>query len=62
MFREKGFLKNFANFTGKHLRQKLFFTNLFEKQTLVQVFFREFCEIFNSTCFYRTPLVDTSVV
>ena len=28
-----------------------------KKETLVQVFSCEFCEISENTCFYRTPLV-----
>ena len=28
MFRKKGFLRNFAKFTGKHLCQSLFFNKL----------------------------------
>ena len=50
----KGVLKNFAKFTGKHLRQSLFFKkscgplayNFFEKETLTQFFSCELCEIF----------------
>ena len=50
---KKCVLKNFAKFTGKHLCQSLFFS----KVTLAQVFPCEFCEIFKSTFFYRTPSV-----
>ena len=35
--------------------------NLIKKETLAQVFFYDFCEIFNKTYFYRTPLVAASV-
>ena len=35
--------------------------NFFKKETLVQVFSCEFCEISKSTFFYRTPLVAVSV-
>ena len=45
-----GVLKNFANFTGKHLcwpsgRQPDY------KETLIQVFFCEICRIFRNKCF-----------
>ena len=43
----KGVLRNFAKFTGKHLRQGLFF-NFIKKETLTQVFFCDFCEIFKN--------------
>ena len=43
MFYKKDVLKNFAEFTRKHLRQSLFFNNVAE--TLVQVFSREFLKI-----------------
>ena len=33
------------------------FFNFIEKETLAQVFFCKFCEIFKNTYFYRTPLV-----
>ena len=55
MFCKKGRLRNFAKFTGKHLRQSLFFNkvadlrpeacNFIKKETLAQVFSCEFCEI-----------------
>ena len=54
VFCEKGVLRNFAKFTGKHLCQSLFF----KKETLAQVFSCKFCEI---SAFYRTPPVATSV-
>ena len=63
MFCKKGFSKNFAKFTGKHLCQGLFFNkvacqtrNFIKKETLAQVFFCEFCEISKNTFSYRTPL------
>ena len=31
--------------------------NFFKKETLAQVFFREFCKNFKNNCFYRTPLL-----
>ena len=34
--------------------------NFIKKETLVQVFSREFCEISRSIFFYRTPLVAAS--
>ena len=46
MFCEKGVLKNLA--TG---------LQLYEKETLTQMFFCEFSEIFKITFFYRAPLV-----
>ena len=61
VFCEKGVLENFAKFTGKKLRQRLFFN---KKDTLAQVFSFEFCEISKSTFsylyLYRTPPVATS--
>ena len=49
---EKGVLRNFEKFTGKHLCQSLIFNkvagaacNLIKKETLAQVFSCEFCEI-----------------
>ena len=46
----KSVLRNFRKFTGKPLRQSLFFNtvaglrpNLIRKETLAQVFFCEFC-------------------
>ena len=50
------FLKNFAEFTGKHLCQSLFLI-----KSLTHVFSCEFCEIFKSTFFYRSLLVAASV-
>ena len=57
MFCIKGVLKIFTKFTGKRLCQSLFI----KKETLAQVFSCEFCEIFWSTFFNRTPLVVGSV-
>ena len=60
---KKGVLRNFAKFTRKHLRQSLFFNKvagpaaLFKKETLVQVFACEFCEI-SKNIFHRAPLGD----
>ena len=44
----KGVLRNWAKFTGKHLRQGLFFNktcNFIGKESLLQVFSCEFCQI-----------------
>ena len=46
----KGVLRNFAKIKGKHLCQSLFF-NKVKKQTLAQVLYCEFCEIFKNTFF-----------
>ena len=55
---KKGVLRNFANFTGKHLCKSLLFKKLaglachfIEKVTLAQVFSCEYCEICKSTFF-----------
>ena len=40
---KKGVLRNFGKFIEKHMCQKLFFN---KKESLSQVFFCEFCEIF----------------
>ena len=57
-FCKKDALKNLAKFTGKHLCQSLFF----KKETLAQVFFCEFCEIFKNTFFTEYLLATASVV
>ena len=44
----KGVLRNFAKSTGKYLCQSLFL-NFIKKETLTQVFFCDFCEIFKNT-------------
>ena len=54
MFCEKGVLRNFAKFTGKHLWQSLFFI---KKETLTQVFSFKFCGISKNTFFYKTAPV-----
>ena len=43
-----GVLRNFAKSTGKYLCQSLFL-NFIKKETLTQVFFCDFCEIFKNT-------------
>ena len=64
MFFEKGALKSFPVFTGKHLCWSLFFKSLqaegmqlYLKKSPAQVFFCEVCEMFKNTFFYRTPPV-----
>ena len=66
---KKGVLRNFTKFTGKHLRQSLFFNkvaggacNFIKKETRAQVFSCEFCEIFKNTFFtehLRTTASET---
>ena len=58
IFFRKGVLINFAKFTGKHLRQSLFFNQvdqrfatLLKKKTLAQVFSCNFYEISKNTFF-----------
>ena len=50
---KKAVLKTFANFTGKHLCWSLILIDLqhYEKDTPMQVFSSDFCEIFNKTYF-----------
>ena len=67
MFCEKGVLRKFAKFTGKHLCQSLFFDkvaggacNFIKKETLAQVFSCEFCKISRNSFFFRTSLVAAS--
>ena len=62
VFCKKGVLKNFAKFTGKHLRQRLFFNkvaggtcNFIKRETLSQVFSCKFCKIFKNTFFTEPP-------
>ena len=52
-------LKNFANFTGKHLCWSLILKR-YQKETPIQMFSCEICEIFKNTFFYRTLQVATS--
>ena len=56
----KNVLRNFTKFTGKHLCQSLETCSFIKKDTLVQVFSREFCEISKNTFFHRTPQVAAS--
>ena len=53
VFCKIGVLKNFANFTGKHLCWSLL---------LIKLFSCEFFELFKSIFFYRTPPVAASVL
>ena len=50
---KKGVLRNFAKFTGKHLKKC-------QKETLAQAFSCEFCEISQNTFFHRTRPVAAS--
>ena len=67
-FVKKDVLRIFAKFTGKHLCQSLLFNKkpgasclqLIKKETLAQVFAREFCEISKSTLLHGTPMVAAS--
>ena len=62
MFCKKGFLRNFAKFTGKHCARDSFLKKFLNKETLAQLFYSEFCKICKSTFFYRTSPVAGSVV
>ena len=64
LFSEKGFLKDFTKFTGKHLCQPFLIKlqtsgNFIKKEVLAQVFSDELCKIFMKTFFYRTHPVVT---
>ena len=61
VFWQKGILKNFAKFTGKHLYGSLFFDkvtacncNFIKKGDSINLFSCEFYEIFKEHLFYRT--------
>ena len=65
---KQGVLRNFAKFTGKHLRQSLFFNNVsggasnfIKKQALAQVFSCEFCKISKNTLFTEHVWVTASI-
>ena len=67
IFFRKGVLINFAKFTGKHLRQSLFFNQvdlrfatLLKKKTLIQVFSCNFYEISKNTFFTEHLRVTAS--
>ena len=64
---KRGVLRNFAEFTGKHLCQSLFFNKVVGirpasllRKTRAEVFSYEFCEISKNTFCYRTPLMAAS--
>ena len=71
VFCKKGVLRNFTKFTGKHLCQSFFLNkvaslrrlyienlvNFIKKETLAQMFSREFCEITKNFCFHRASLM-----
>ena len=56
---KKGFLRNFAKFTGKHLCRPEP-CNFIKKETLAQVFSCEFCEISKNTLFTEHLRTTTS--
>ena len=60
MLCEKGVLRNFAKFTGKHLCQSFFFNKVAALSSRAQVFCCEFFEISKETFSERTPLMATS--
>ena len=70
MFFKKGVLKNFTNFTGKHLCCKRFLIKLqawrpkglqlYQKETPTQLVFNEISKIFKNTFSYGTPPVTAS--
>ena len=63
VFCEKGVLRNFTKFTGKHLHRLSFLIRLQAsacKETLAQVFSSQFPEIFDNTFSCRTPPVAAS--
>ena len=55
---EKAVLQNFVIFSWKHLRWSIFFNKIAAKQTPIQVFCCEFCEIF---CFFKKTPVNGCV-
>ena len=65
---KKGVLKNFTKFTGKHLCQSFFIdvfagprhVTLLKKRLWNRCFLMEFCDIFKSALFYRTPPMAAS--
>ena len=60
MFCNKGFLKNFEKFIGKHLCQSL--AVLYLKRGSDTCISCKFCKMFKNTYFYRTLLVVVSMV
>ena len=67
VFCKKDVLRNFAELTGKHLCESLFFNkvaglhNFIKKEILVQVFCCEFCQISKNIFSYWTPPAAASV-
>ena len=65
LFFKEGFLKNFAKFTGKHLRQSLFSNkiasacNFIKRDSGTSVFLWILPNLLG-TLFFRTPLVTAS--
>ena len=64
----KGVLRNFAKFTGKHLRQSLYFNrvaghacNFIKIETLAQVLCCEFCKISKNTFFIEHVWASASL-
>ena len=69
VFCKKGVLRNFARFTGKHLRQRFFFNkvadqacNFIKKESLVQVLSCEFCEISKNIFFTEHRRTTAAVI
>ena len=60
VFCKKVVLRNFAEFTGKHLCQTLFFNKVAGFSVRLQVFSCDFCEISKNNLCYRTPPVAAS--
>ena len=65
VFCKKDVLRNYKKFTGKNLRQSLFFNKVanlrpYERKTHAQVFSCEFCEISKNTFSHRTSPVAAS--
>ena len=65
VFCKKSVLRNFVEFTGKHLCQSLFLNkvvgNFITKEAMAHVFSCNFCEISKNTFSYRTPPVAASL-
>ena len=59
---KKSALKNFAKFTGKHLRRSLHTCNIVKRETPAQVFSCEFCKIFKNTFFTEHLQMAASVL
>ena len=69
VFCKTGVLRNFANFTGKHLCQRLFFKKVFllkkslwHRCFLAQGFSCEFCKISKNTFFTEHPRTTGSEI